>query len=83
MIFIGEATSRPTNHRDPELPERFDYILSKAALIRNRRSLANPHALVNPVTQMLGKLTIDVPIDQRAGLIDMNRKCSARIGLLG
>jgi len=26
------------------------------------------------VTQVLGELPLDVPIDQRAGLIDMNRK---------
>ena len=72
MIFIGEAAARPPHHRDVQFPQRFDDIAAKAALIGNRRFLAHPHALVDAVTEMLGKLAIDVPIDLRAGLIGVN-----------
>ena len=58
--------------------KRRHHVVADAARVGNGRILAHPNALVNAAAQMLGKMAVDVGVDNRPGLIGMQRKRGGR-----
>ena len=63
MIFVGEATAGPADHRHLQFLERGHDVVADSPRVRDRRAGAHPDAFVNPAPQMLGELAENVAID--------------------
>jgi hypothetical protein len=72
VVLVGKTPARPPHHRYVQVPERLDDVVAISVGVRNRRLLAHPHAFVDSRAEMLGELTVDVRIDDRARLIGAN-----------
>src|SRR5262249_52056628 len=64
----------PANVRHLDCPQRRNHIIADAAGIRDRGIRTNPDAFINSMTEMLGKLAEDVPIDLRSGFGHVDRQ---------
>ena len=74
VIFVGEAASGPAYVRHINRFQRGDHIVANAACIRNGGIGADPDAVVNAVSEMLGELPEKIAVDLRAGLGCVNRQ---------
>src|SRR5690606_12385680 len=76
VVLVGEAPAGPAHVWHADLAQRGDDVAANAADIGDFRILADPHAAVDPGTEMLGELAEDVAGDLRAGLsrIDRHRR---------
>jgi hypothetical protein len=73
VIFIREAAARPAYDGDVQLAQRGDDVIAQAAGIRDRRALSHPDPCFDAMPQVFRKLSVDVPVDQRARLVAMDR----------
>src|SRR5262249_27861360 len=80
VIFIGEAAAGPTNVWDLNCFKRSYNVVADAAGIGDLGIRSDPHAFVNTVAQVFGKLTKDVAIDFGAGLCDLDRDLHLFLG---
>jgi hypothetical protein len=65
VVLLREATARPAHDRYPQALERRDDVVANAALVRDRRVLADPDALVDAAAEVLGEVAVDVALDGR------------------
>src|SRR6185437_1176368 len=75
MILIGITSARPTQHRDPDLFERIHHV--------HPDMIARPKTIVDTSPEILGKMPIDIPADDRPGSIpdrDIDRGLSECAG---
>ena len=74
MVMIGVATAGPAQHRHRQRAQGGDYIIAKAAGLRNVQTVtANPETVIAAASQMLGEVSIDAGrdrTDRSAGLDD-------------
>src|SRR4051794_18876394 len=69
MVLVGEAATWPPEHGNIQLLERSHHIVANAPGIRDRRVFPHPDSFVNTTPEMLGKLSINIAIDDGACLI--------------
>src|SRR5262249_42193450 len=72
VIFVGKTAARPAQHRDFDSFKSGDYIVADSAGVGNGTVLPDPNALINAVSEVFGKLPIDITTDRVFGLIGMN-----------
>jgi hypothetical protein len=72
MVLVGEATAWPPEHGNIQLLERSHHVISNAPGIRDGRVFPHPDSFVNTTPEMLGKLSVNIAIDDGAGLIAMH-----------
>ena len=63
VIIIGEASSRPAQHRGPEFFERLQCRQAQAFSIGDFRIPAHPEAIVDAASEMFDEVTVNVRID--------------------
>ena len=83
VVFVGEASPRPAEHRNLQLLEGLHYILPVAVDIRDVGILSDPQAVIDASSQMLCELSVDFLGDDRLVLrtlvhIDFDLGCCAQ-----
>jgi hypothetical protein len=78
VVFVREATAGPAHDGHLEILQRLDDVVAIAVGIRDRGFLADPYAFIDAGAQVLGELTIDVRVDDRARLIGAHRDLHRR-----
>ena len=73
VIFVGEAAAGPAHVRHVQRTQCREHVVAQAAGVRNDRVLPDPHAFIDAAAEMLGELAVDVPVDDRAGSIGVDR----------
>lgn len=72
VVAVGEASSRPANHRDTKFSQGLDKVLPYAADIGDRRILAHPHSVIDHATNMVGELAMQGWRNYSNRLIEQN-----------
>src|ERR1700744_6444035 len=75
VIQITETSARPADHRYMNLAQRLHHILAITTDIGDLAVWPDPDAFIDAPAQMLGELAIDMPVDHRTrlGQIDGQR----------
>src|SRR5581483_2161142 len=81
VILVRETTARPADVRNVKLTEGGDHIITKTMGIGDWRVLSDPDTLVDSMTQVLGKLTVNVAVNFRSRLIGVHDGGGATRGL--
>ena len=74
VVFVREATTRPAQQGDLDALEGGDDIVADAAGVGDRAILADPHAFVNAVAEVLRELAVDVAVDGVLPLVGMDHE---------
>ena len=72
VVFIGKTAARPAQHRHLDFLQRGDHVIADAAGVGDRAVFAHPDAAINAMAEMLGKLPVDIAIDDRPRLIGLD-----------
>ena len=72
VVFIGKASSRPTEHRHFQGFQRLEHVFTIPVDVRYRRIFSHPETSINTGTQMFGKLPVDFFVDDLFSLLRMN-----------
>src|SRR5438552_2403069 len=82
MILIGETAAWPAQHGNVELFQCCHDIVADAARIRDRGLFADPDSLVNAASEMFGKLSVNIAIDDAFRVIDLDDELVHSVVLL-
>ena len=78
MIFVRETPAGPAHHRHVDRLQRVQHVPPVAAVIGDARILADPDPAIDAVAEMLGELAEHVAVDDRAGLVRLQRRGDGR-----
>jgi hypothetical protein len=73
MIAVGETAARPADHRRVELVQRLNDAAPNAVDVGGRRAIADPDAIVDTRSKVFNELTVQLRLNGRDGLLDVNR----------
>jgi hypothetical protein len=81
VIFVGEATAGPAQHRHLQFLECCEYIVAIPARVGNGGVGSHPDAFVDIAAQVFHELAVDVGVDLCARLIGTDRELNrGRVG---
>jgi hypothetical protein len=72
VVFVGKATTRPTQVGYINMFKGGDNIVSHAIRIRDFRVFPYPKTIIDTSSQMLGKLSVNVSVDRFCTQIGIN-----------
>ena len=81
IVLICKTAAGPTNHRHLDRLQSFDNVLAITLDIGNGGMFAHPDTAVDATPQLLGKLAVDLPMDDRPGPILMHGNLRFRGGI--
>jgi hypothetical protein len=83
VIVVGEAAAGPAHQRHLDGLQGRDHVVAIAPGVGDLAVLADPDALVDAASQVLGELAVDLGLDHRTGLVGAQGACDGGLGAGG